>query len=182
MKYTWVAALLYAVVNVRAASEVADVAPAGLESRATQVIQPSSPLIWYHGRWDDLPSSWWYVRPISLQSAWPNQLSPRPGSGFKLAFSTAPTSLTINVGNSASSPPITVSTRFGDEGQWVTLNLTAGANAIPLTSIGLVDTAKAKYPLVFDVVTQLETGNARLELKSIELDSVSVHQITPGAE
>jgi hypothetical protein len=96
----------------------------------------------------------------------------RPGSGFKLAFSASPQNLTFNIGATVSAPPITVSTRFGDIGEWVTLNLTAGANAVPLTSIGLVDPARARFPLVLDVVTQFEGGNARLELESIELDSV----------
>jgi hypothetical protein len=99
----------------------------------------------------------------------------RPGSGFKLAFAHAPQNLTINVGSAHSTPPITVGARFGDVGEWVTLNLTAGANAIPLTSVGLIDPAKAKYPLVLDVVTQFEGGNARLELESVQVDTVSAH-------
>ncbi|EIN09373.1 hypothetical protein PUNSTDRAFT_126308 [Punctularia strigosozonata HHB-11173 SS5] len=117
----------------------------------TQVIPASSHLIHYHGRWDSIPSTWW------------------PGSGFKLAFSTAPKNLTLNVGASVSTPPITVSARFGDVGEWVTLNLTAGANIVPLTSVGLVDTKSA----VLDVVTQFEGGTARLELQSIELDDAA---------
>jgi hypothetical protein len=96
----------------------------------------------------------------------------RPGSGFKLAFAHAPQNLTINVGSAHSTPPITVGARFGDVGEWVTLNLTAGANAIPLTSVGLIDPAKATYPIVLDVVTQFEGGNARLELESIQVDTV----------
>jgi hypothetical protein len=93
----------------------------------------------------------------------------RPGSGFKLAFSKAPTSLTLNIGSSV---PVPVSARFGEDGEWVTLNMTAGANTVPLTSIGLLNPSKAKYPLVLDVVTQMENADGRLQLKSIELDSV----------
>jgi hypothetical protein len=93
----------------------------------------------------------------------------RPGSGFKLAFSKAPTSLILNIGSSV---PVPVSARFGEDGEWVTLNMTAGANTVPLTSIGLLNPSKAKYPLVLDVVTQMENADGRLQLKSIELDSV----------
>jgi hypothetical protein len=65
-----------------------------------------------------------------------------------------------------------VSARFGDVGEWVTLYLMPGANAIPLTSLGLVDPAAARFPLVLDVVTQFEDGKARLQLQSIEIDPV----------
>jgi hypothetical protein len=99
-------------------------------------------------------------------------MATRPGSGFKLSFSKAPTSLSINIGNTSVVPPIPVAARFGDVGEWVTLNLTAGSNAIPLISIGLVDPEKAQYPLVLDVITQFESNDLRLELKSIDLDKV----------
>jgi hypothetical protein len=112
-----------------------------------------------------------YLRSSSRAALTP-LCSCRPGSGFKLAFAHAPQNLTINVGSAHSTPPITVGARFGDVGEWVTLNLTAGANAIPLTSVGLIDPAKATYPLVLDVVTQFEGGNARLELESIQVDTV----------
>jgi hypothetical protein len=80
--------------------------------------------------------------------------------------------MTINVGSRApAAPPITVSARFGDVGDYVTLNLSAGANAIPLAAVGLL--GKAKTPVVFDLRTQFEGGNARLELESIVLDAVS---------
>jgi hypothetical protein len=99
--------------------------------------------------------------------------SRRPGSGFKLAFIAAPQNLTINIGTTAlSTPPIIVSARFGDVGEWVTLNLMPGANAIPLTSVGLVAPTHARFPLMLDVVTQFELGNARLELQSVEIDEV----------
>jgi hypothetical protein len=98
-------------------------------------------------------------------------MTSRPGSGFKLAFSKAPLNLILNIGGSFGTVP--VSARFGEDGDWATLNLTAGVNTVPLASIGLPDPSKVKYPLVVDVVTQMEGGNGRLELKSIELDSVS---------
>jgi hypothetical protein len=97
----------------------------------------------------------------------------RPGSGFKLAFSEAPQNLTINIGSAHSTPPIIVGARFGNTSEWITLNLTAGANAIPLVSVGLLDPERANYPHVLDIVTQFEGGNARLELESIQIDAVS---------
>ncbi|KAL0953042.1 hypothetical protein HGRIS_007244 [Hohenbuehelia grisea] len=141
MQFAWFTALL--LTAAAAASPNTDV-----EARATQVIQPSSSLIWYHGRWDDIPSTWW------------------PGSGFKLSFSKAPSTLILNIGSSASSPPIIASTRFGSSGAWTTVNLNAGANTIPVT-------VSAGSPVVFDVVTQMEGGNARLELTSIEIDAAA---------
>ncbi|KAH7100957.1 SGNH hydrolase-type esterase domain-containing protein, partial [Auriculariales sp. MPI-PUGE-AT-0066] len=101
------------------------------------------------GRWDSLPSTWW------------------PSSGFKVR---SRQTLTLNIGSTASNPPIQVGVRFGDSGEYTTLNLTAGANSLPLST--LVPTSP-KYPLTFDVVTQFEGGESRLELQSIVLDDAA---------
>jgi hypothetical protein len=176
MKYAWIVTLLCVTSAFGALDSDDHRAEVDVESRSSvQVINSSSPLIWYHGRWDDLPSSWWCVRP-SYSLPLTHSYLTRPGSGFKLSFTKAPTSLTISIGNTSVAPPIPVAARFGEVGEWVTLNLTAGANALPLTSIGLVDSENARYPLVLDVVTQFETNGLRLELKSIELDEVSARK------
>jgi hypothetical protein len=60
MKTTWAASVLCSLlVTVHAVVVDTEAGPL-VEARATnQVISANSPLIWYHGRWDDLPSSWW---------------------------------------------------------------------------------------------------------------------------
>jgi len=121
-------------------------------ANAATTIPTSSSLVFYHGRWDSLPSSWW------------------PSSGFKLAFTVAPKSLTLNVGATASTPPIQVGVRFGSSGEYTTLNLTAGANALPVASLV---PSNPTYPLTFDVVSLFEGGEARLELQSIVLDDAA---------
>jgi hypothetical protein len=169
VKFAWIAALVVAGVHASPQPEL------GGRATSAQTILPSNSHIWYHGRWDTVPSSWWSVIFSLCSSRAVQELTctHRPGSGFKLAFAKAPSSMTINVGNSVSTPPIPVSVRFGDSGEWVTLNLTAGANAIPLTSVGLIAPKLAKYPITFDVRTQFEDANERLELESIVLDGVS---------
>ncbi|KAI0318124.1 SGNH hydrolase-type esterase domain-containing protein [Amylostereum chailletii] len=75
------------------------------------VIQNNDPAIFYHGRWDSSPGSWW------------------AGTGFKLNVRDL-TSLTLNLANFTASPAaLGVSV---DYGPFTTVNVTVGANTIPL--------------------------------------------------
>lgn len=114
-------------------------------------------------------------KPASIShysNSWGLSTPDRPGSGFKLAFSKPPQNLTINLGANLTTSPAPVSARFGESGEWVTLNLTAGANVLDVTSLGLVDAAHPGHPIVFNVVTQSETSG-RIQLESVEVDAVS---------
>jgi hypothetical protein len=60
MKTTWVTSVLCSLlVTVHTAVAESKTAPFVEARAANQVIPVTSPLIWYHGRWDNLPSSWW---------------------------------------------------------------------------------------------------------------------------
>ncbi|KAH7928012.1 hypothetical protein BV22DRAFT_1005797 [Leucogyrophana mollusca] len=81
---------------------------------ASVVIQNDDPLIYYNGRWDSTPETWWV------------------GSGFKLQVDNL-SSLTLNLGPYTSDPvALGVSVNYGN---FTTVNATQGANVIPLGSI-----------------------------------------------
>ncbi|KAB5591321.1 hypothetical protein CTheo_5237 [Ceratobasidium theobromae] len=76
------------------------------------VILPNSSLLHKHGRWDTAPGTWW------------------AGSGLKFVASGL-TSLTLNLGNHTTTPQAAVALSV-DYSDFTTLNVSAGANVIPI--------------------------------------------------
>ncbi|KIJ61724.1 hypothetical protein HYDPIDRAFT_31055 [Hydnomerulius pinastri MD-312] len=87
-------------------------------SAASVVIPYADPLIYYNGRWDSTPETWW------------------TGSGFKLNVQNL-SSLTLNLGPYTSDPvQLGVSVNYGN---FTAYNATQGANVIPLTGLASGD-------------------------------------------
>ncbi|KAG8738584.1 hypothetical protein FRC11_001299, partial [Ceratobasidium sp. 423] len=76
------------------------------------ILTPNHPLLHKHGRWDSAPGTWW------------------AGTGFKLVASGL-TSLTLKLGNHTTAPQ-TAAALSVDYGDFVTVNVTAGTNVIPI--------------------------------------------------
>ncbi|OSD00709.1 hypothetical protein PYCCODRAFT_1393004 [Trametes coccinea BRFM310] len=81
-------------------------------SEAEVIIPNDHPLIYYHGRWDASPGTWW------------------AGSGFKLHVQDLST-LTLNLGPHTTAPLASVGVSVDYE-PFYTVNVSAGANVIPL--------------------------------------------------
>ncbi|KAJ7206784.1 SGNH hydrolase-type esterase domain-containing protein [Mycena pura] len=78
-------------------------------------IQNNDPLIYFHGRWDSSPGTWW------------------AGSGFKLNVKNL-ASLGLNLGQHTTAPLTSVGVSF-DYGEFVTVNISDGSNTIPIPSV-----------------------------------------------
>jgi hypothetical protein len=76
------------------------------------IIENTNPNIFYHGRWDTAPGTWW------------------SGSGFKLAVENL-SSLTLNLGKNSTAPVLSIGVSL-DWGEFQTVNVSVGSNAIPL--------------------------------------------------
>ncbi|KAI0041665.1 hypothetical protein FA95DRAFT_1501133 [Auriscalpium vulgare] len=89
----------------------------GAAAAAGPLIRNDNPLIYYHGRWDASPSTWW------------------EGSGFKLHVDGL-SSLVLNLGNHTTEPfvQLGVSVNYGP---FNTVNASLGANEIPIESSAL---------------------------------------------
>ncbi|KAI0686318.1 SGNH hydrolase-type esterase domain-containing protein [Cytidiella melzeri] len=104
-----------------------------------------NPQIHYHGRWDNLQGTWW------------------AGSGLKLHVNNLQT-LTLNLGPHTTSPLTSVGVSV-DYGSYTTVNVSAGANAIPLpTKKGSGDAAS-----VVRITTEGWQDN-RMQLESIDIN------------
>ncbi|KAJ7034165.1 SGNH hydrolase-type esterase domain-containing protein [Mycena alexandri] len=75
-------------------------------------IQNNDPLIYFHGRWDSSPGTWW------------------GGSGFKLNIKNFK-SLSLNLGPHTTAPNTSVGVSF-DYGEFITANISEGSNTIPI--------------------------------------------------
>ncbi|KAJ7461925.1 SGNH hydrolase-type esterase domain-containing protein [Mycena latifolia] len=75
-------------------------------------IQNNDPLIYFHGRWDLSPGTWW------------------AGSGFKLNVKNLK-SLALNLGPHTTTPFTSVGVSL-DFGEFITANISEGSNAIPI--------------------------------------------------
>ncbi|KAJ7369084.1 SGNH hydrolase-type esterase domain-containing protein [Mycena albidolilacea] len=75
-------------------------------------IQNSDPLIYFHGRWDASPGTWW------------------AGSGFKLNVKNLE-SLTLNLGPHTTAPFASIGVSL-DYGEFITANISQGSNPIPI--------------------------------------------------
>ncbi|KAF7316222.1 SGNH hydrolase [Mycena indigotica] len=76
-------------------------------------IPNTHPLIFYHGRWDSAPETWW------------------SGSGFKLNVRNLQ-SLTVNLGPNTTQPFVALGVSI-DHAPFFSLNATIGANVIPIS-------------------------------------------------
>ncbi|KII90254.1 hypothetical protein PLICRDRAFT_40459 [Plicaturopsis crispa FD-325 SS-3] len=125
----------------------------GLLGSATALtLQNNDPLIYFHGRWDSSPGSWW------------------ASTGFKLNV-TGVSSLTLNLGSHTSSfVPLSISV---DGGPFVnSINVTAGSNNIPLG--GTVNAGTIRF-------NAQGWQNNRLNLESIVLnDGAEVFPYIPS--
>ncbi|KAI0772377.1 SGNH hydrolase [Trametes elegans] len=79
------------------------------------IFRHDHPLIYYHGRWDASPGTWW------------------ASSGFKLHVQDLST-LTLNLGPHTTTPLASVGVSVGHE-PFYTVNVSAGANVIPLKKL-----------------------------------------------
>ncbi|KAG8727115.1 hypothetical protein FRC12_022801, partial [Ceratobasidium sp. 428] len=82
---------------------------------APVVLLGNSTLIHKHGRWDTAPGTWW------------------AGSGLKVVASSL-SSFTLNLGDLTSQPQAAVGLSV-DYANFTTINVTAGANVIPIPPV-----------------------------------------------
>ncbi|KAJ6488878.1 SGNH hydrolase-type esterase domain-containing protein [Mycena sanguinolenta] len=110
-------------------------------------IRNDDPLIFFHGRWDTAPETWW------------------SGSGFKINVKDL-SSLTINLGPNTTAPVIALGISV-DYAPFFSLNASAGANVIPLDL-----PAQKKLPGATTVVrinAEMYFGS-QMNLESIDLN------------
>ncbi|KDQ56035.1 hypothetical protein JAAARDRAFT_132916 [Jaapia argillacea MUCL 33604] len=118
----------------------------------------SDPLIYYHGRWDTSPGTWW------------------AGSGFKLNVQNL-TSLTLNLGNHTTTPLASVGVSVNYQ-PFYTVNVSAGANPIPLTDLTFPNVTGNNAVVRFNVEGW---QNNRINLLSIDLnDGAELLTYTPS--
>ncbi|KAL5520329.1 hypothetical protein ACEPAG_9543 [Sanghuangporus baumii] len=80
-----------------------------------KIIRNTDPRVYYHGRWDKSPGTWW------------------AGTGFKLNVQNLK-SLSLNLGPHTTSPSVPVGVSLDYE-PFLTVNISVGNNAIPLDSL-----------------------------------------------
>nr|GAT46219.1 predicted protein [Mycena chlorophos] len=112
-------------------------------------IQNDDPLIYYHGRWDHSPGTWW------------------ASSGFKINVRNL-RSLALNLGNHTTQPLASAGVSFA-YGAFNTVNVSAGLNAIPLDELGLEDGAHGEATTVVRINVEGWQNN-RINLESIVLN------------
>ncbi|KAF8154301.1 SGNH hydrolase-type esterase domain-containing protein [Crassisporium funariophilum] len=118
----------------------------------TVTIKNDHPLIYYHGRWDSSPGTWW------------------AGSGFKLNVRNL-RSLSLNLGPHTTLPLAAVGVSV-DNSDFFTVNASAGTNIIPLASSTAAESDKSKSTVVRINVEGWQ--NNRINLESIVLNSDAV--------
>ncbi|EIM80236.1 uncharacterized protein STEHIDRAFT_68498 [Stereum hirsutum FP-91666 SS1] len=114
------------------------------------VVQNKDPLIYYHGRWDDSPGTWW------------------AGSGFKIHVENL-SSMTLNLGPHTTSllASIGVSLNYGD---FTTVNVSEGSNTLPLQSLQSDSEENTTGKNVIRINTEGWQDN-RINLENITLNS-----------
>lgn len=132
------------------ASQVVEASPAPAADSllsGTYTIKHTNPLIWYHGRWTDEPSTWW------------------TGTGFKLNV-LGLSSLSLNIGPVTTSPHAAVGISVDYE-EFRTVNISAGTNVLPL------NLPKSNSIIPKTHVVRIATEgwqNNRIELDSLTLN------------
>ncbi|KAJ7488179.1 SGNH hydrolase-type esterase domain-containing protein [Mycena latifolia] len=123
---------------------------AALASPATSPhvrIRNDDPLIYFHGRWDKAPETWW------------------SGSGFKINVQDL-SSLTLNLGPNTTAPLVSLGVSV-DYAPFFTFNATAGANDIPLS----FDTPKRRGATTVVRINAEMYFNNQMNLDSIDLNA-----------
>ncbi|KAJ7208929.1 hypothetical protein GGX14DRAFT_566627 [Mycena pura] len=108
-------------------------------------IRNDDPLIFYHGRWDSAPETWW------------------SGSGFKINVRDL-SSMTLNLGPNTTAPLVTLGVSV-DHQPFFSMNATADANVIPVSlrkSRGATTVVRINAEMYF---------NSQMNLESIDLNS-----------
>ncbi|PPQ72030.1 hypothetical protein CVT26_006720 [Gymnopilus dilepis] len=125
-------------------------AAASLPHPGALIIKNDNPLLYYHGRWDASPGTWW------------------ASSGFKLNVLNLK-SLDLHLGQHTTSPNAAIGVSI-DGSDWVTINATQGTNAIPVPS-------SAKEKLLHPSVVRINVEgwqNNRINLESVVLNSDAI--------
>jgi len=113
----------------------------------TVTIPNDHPLIFYHGRWDSSPGTWW------------------TGTGFKLNVQGL-SSLNLNLGNHTTQPLVSVGVSL-NYGEFVTVNLTEGRNNVPL---GALPSTSTKMGNTVVRINSWGWQDNRVNLESLELN------------
>ncbi|KAI0673214.1 SGNH hydrolase [Trametes maxima] len=115
----------------------------------TTVLPNDHPLIYFHGRWDASPGTWW------------------AGSGFKLHVEGL-TSLTLNLGPHTTMPLASIGVSIDYE-PFQTVNVSVGANVIPLGVSHEAGTTGRRSSTVVRINVEGWQNN-RINLESISLN------------
>lgn len=118
-------------------------------------IQNDDPFIYYHGRWDSSPGTWW------------------AGSGFKLNV-LGLESLSLNLGNHTTAPFASIGVSVDYE-PFYQVNVSAGINSIPLD--GLKNESKSNTVIRINVEGWQDN---RINLETITLNSVRQNSSFPN--
>ncbi|KAJ7101357.1 SGNH hydrolase-type esterase domain-containing protein [Mycena belliarum] len=110
-------------------------------------VRNDDPLIFFHGRWDTAPETWW------------------SGSGFKINVQDL-SSLTLNLGPNTTAPFVALGVSV-DYAPFFTFNATAGANSIPV-SLATPKGSGATTVVRFNVEMY---ANNQMHLESIVLNA-----------
>ncbi|KZT61386.1 hypothetical protein CALCODRAFT_491191 [Calocera cornea HHB12733] len=124
-------------------------------AQSSIVIPYGNPYLYLNGRWDETDTSWW------------------TGTGFKLVAKNLK-EMTVYLGALTSQPAsVGVSVNYG---AWQTVNLTAGANAVPLDGLN-------SSPLSTNVIRVANEGwqNNNIQLEAVEINGDAVPEVyTPS--
>lgn len=128
---------------------------------AAVTVPYTDPLIYYHGRWDTAPATWWCVFSFLSKSVFTHLLF-RASSGFKLHVSNLK-SLSLTLGPNTTSPLTSLGVSV-DYQPFVTVNVSEGVNEINVTG---ADSASSVVRINVE-----EWQNNRMNLESVQLNSV----------
>ncbi|KAF5366783.1 hypothetical protein D9758_006457 [Tetrapyrgos nigripes] len=121
----------------------------------TKIISNSDPLIYYHGRWDFTPGTWW------------------AGTGFKLHVDDLK-SLELNLGPHTTTPTVSLGVSV-NYGEFVTVNVSEGQNIIPLDQSVVSSSDNVETPKSSVVRLNVEGWqNNRIDLRNITVNSDAV--------
>ncbi|KAJ7627220.1 hypothetical protein FB45DRAFT_991278 [Roridomyces roridus] len=116
---------------------------------ASSVIPNTDPLIFFHGRWDTAPETWW------------------SGSGFKLNVANL-TSLTINLGPNTTLPSVALGVSIAYQ-PFFSFDAVPGANVIPLPAPATLNSNEANGTTVVRINAEMYFSS-QMNLESIVLN------------
>ncbi|KAG8861737.1 hypothetical protein FRB96_002695 [Tulasnella sp. 330] len=119
------------------------------DTKASPVtIKHDNPLIFYHGRWTDEPSSWW------------------ASTGFKLYVENLD-SLSLNLGEATTTSPAALIGLSVDYAPFISVNVSAGVNVLPIAG------ATTRKTSVIEIATEGWQNN-RIQVDSLVLNPGAV--------